>query len=420
MTVPVSRVAVSAAMVALVCAIGPQTVQAQPTPLDLDRYVEIVLQAHPAAAQRAGLGVAAGAERQAVRRWADPVVSFSAGRGRLDDPSSTSGAETQFSVAQTIPWPGTYNATVRVGEASATALQAQADGLRWELVADARAAYARLVAARALVEIAQGTEADARSLRNLVTNRADLGEARESDRIKATVEWLRQQRNLATARREADAAEVLVRTLAVAPLPQPLVLAVASVPPVRALRDDLTAEDLVARHPRVLTAEAEVARQRAQLSVATSSRVPSPEVTAFRTGELDKTSAGVAFGFKVPLWNANRGEIARAQAGTLVASADLARQRVDLAAAFAARLRDLQVATSQVSLLEGDLLAAAQRSVDLARFSFEEGETSLLDLLDAQRTLRDTQRELVDARLALAIAVSEAQRLAGPDFTPWK
>ena len=58
--------------------------------------------------------------------------------------------------------------------------------------------------------------------------------------------------------------------------------------------------------------------------------------------------------------------------------------------------------------------------MDLVRLSFEEGETSLLDLLDAQRTFRDTQREAAEAHLALSMALGEVQRLAGPDFNPWR
>ena len=58
------------------------------------------------------------------------------------------------------------------------------------------------------------------------------------------------------------------------------------------------------------------------------------------------------------------------------------------------------------------------RSLELARFSYQEGETSLLELLDAQRTFRETQREAAGSRLALALALGEVQRLVGPDFNP--
>ena len=69
-------------------------------------------------------------------------------------------------------------------------------------------------------------------------------------------------------------------------------------------------------------------------------------------------------------------------------------------------------------MLDRDILPAATRSLALARFSYQEGETSLLDLLDAQRTFRETQRETAVSRLALALALAEVQRLVGPDFHP--
>jgi outer membrane protein, heavy metal efflux system len=143
-------------------------------------------------------------------------------------------------------------------------------------------------------------------------------------------------------------------------------------------------------------------------------------VTVFRDDELDKTSNGFAVGIKVPLWNANRGEIARAQAAWNVASAEADRRRLSLVAELEERLRDLDVASAQVRTLEKEILPSATESLRLARRSYEEGETSLLDMLDAQRTFRETQREAVESRLALALAVTDIQRLVGPDFDPWR
>ncbi len=389
-------------------------------PLAVEDYAAIVLRSHPAAAQSVGLDSAAKAEQRAARLFPDPVFEYSRDRGTLTEPPGTRATETGYSVSQTIPWPGTFSAGIRAGDRAADALRAGADGLRWELAVQARQAFARLVAARALLDVAQAAENDARSLRDLVTRRADLGESRESDRIKATVEWLRQQRNLVAAVREAEAAEAVIRMLAVEPLPTPLAVRSEAHEPLPRLDREALAAQAVAHNPRLGAARAEAERQQALLSLARRARIPDLGVTFFKDREVDKQATGFAIGVKVPLWNANRGEIARAEAGTSVSAAETERARLELLTDLEARLKELQVAGDQAALLDRELLPAATRSVALVRLSFEEGETSLLDLLDAQRTLRDTQREAAEAHLALSLAVGEVQKLAGPDFNPWR
>jgi cobalt-zinc-cadmium efflux system outer membrane protein len=389
-------------------------------PLDAERFVEIVLRAHPSAGQSAGLELLADAERKAARVFPDPVFEYTRDRGELREPPRTRATEAGYSVSQTIPWPGTRRAAVRAGDRAADALRASAQGVRWELGVQARQAFARLAAARALEGVARAAEADARSLRDLVTRRADLGESRESDRIKATVEWLRQQGNLAAAEREAETSEAVARTLAVEPLPHPLLIRAEVRTPLPPLDRDVLAGEIANRSPRFRAALAEAERQQALASVARRGRIPDLAVTLFRDEELDKQATGVSFGVRVPLWNANRGEIARADAQSRIACAESERVRIELTTELQARLKELQVAGDQAALLDRELLPAAERSVGLVRLSFEEGETSLLDLLDAQRTLRDTQREAAATHLSLSLALGEVQKLAGPDFDPWR
>lgn len=388
--------------------------------LGVDRYVEIVLRAHPSAAQSAGLDLAAQAESKAARRFPDPVFEYSWDDGKLIDGPGAKGTETGFAVSQTIPWPGTFRAGIRAGDRAADALRAGAEGLRWDLAVQARQAFARLAASRTLLEVGRAAEEDARSLRDLVARRTDLGESRESDRIKATVEWLRQQRNLAAAEREAEAAEAVVRALAVEPLPQPLVIRPPVQEPLPRLNHAALAAQIVERSPRLRAARAVAARQDELASVARRSRIPDLDVTVFKQKEVDKEATGFTLGVKVPLWNRNGGEIARAEAASSIAVAEAGRARIELLTELRGRLKELQIAGDQVTLLDREILPAAARSMGLVRLSFEEGETSLLDLLDAQRTLRDTQREATEAHLALALALGEVQKLAGPDFDPWR
>ncbi len=388
--------------------------------LGVESYVKVVLRSHPAARLQDGLEAQARAETKAAWFPPDPQVELSRGRAHPRDPSALSATETGFSVSQTIPWPGAVAAGVRAGQRAADRLRAEGQATRWEIEVAARSAFAKLAAARSLVEIDEKTEGDARSLRDLVTRRTELGETRESDRIKATVEWMRQRRLLDATRRGAEAAEVVVRTLAVEPLPKPLLLRTETSRDVATLDRTAVAERLIERNPRLIAARAGTERQRALASQAKQARLPDLDVTVFREKELDKTSDGVAVAIKVPLWNANRGEIARARAAVTIASAEADRTRLELLAELEERLKDLEVAKGQVQTLGKEILPSAAESLRLARRSYEEGETSLLDLLDAERTFRETQREAVESRLALALAVTEIQRLVGPDFDPWR
>ncbi len=388
--------------------------------LDVEGYVAIVLRAHPAARLQQGLEAQARAQTKAAWFPPDPRVEYSRGHAHPSEAPSLQGTETSFSVSQTIPWPGTTAAGVRAGARAAAGLRAQGQATRWDVEVEARQAFGSLVAARALVEIDEKTEGDARSLRDLVTRRTELGETRESDRIKATVEWMRQRRLLDATRRDAEAAEARVRVLAVEPLPRPLRVTAAAPRELAALDREPLRQRLLERNPALLAARAEAERQGELAAQARKARFPDLDVTVFGEREIDKESSGVALAIKVPLWNANRGEVARAEAATAVASAEAERRRLDLAAELEDRLRDLDVANGQVQTLERDILPSAGESLRLARRSYEEGETSLLDLLDAQRTFRETQREAALSRLALDLAVTDIQRLVGPDFDPWR
>ena len=384
--------------------------------LSVESYVETVLRSHPGARQLTALEAAAAAERKAGRVWPDPVVAFTWDKARpLDGPEGT---ETGWSISQTIPWPGAFSAGKKAADRQAEALRAEATAARWDLEIEARTTFARLLHARSAAGIAREAEADAQALKELTAKRAELGESREVDRIKTEVEWLREQRTRRALEREADAAEAILRNLAGEPLPQPLVLSGELPRPLPPPDPEELLARLARSNPRLLAARAVFRREAALASVARRGRVPDLDVTWFRGEELDKAANGFELGIRIPLWGASRGQIARAEAATALAEAGEARMRLDLTSALERARQELDVASAQADILESQILPAARRSLELARLSYQEGETSLLDLLDAQRTYRETERERLASRLALAQALAEVQGLIGPDFIP--
>jgi outer membrane protein, heavy metal efflux system len=385
-------------------------------PLRIETYVEAVLRSHPASQVATALEESAAAETRGARLFPDPTLELTLGQGRSASDSSVRATERGIVFSQVIPWFPARAAGIEAADHAAEARRAEASATRWGLAIDARLAFYRLLEARALVEVARATDTDARSLLDLMSRRASLGETREVDRIKARVEWLKQQRELRTAEREADAAEKSLRTLAASPLPKPLVLGGELPGPsdaADALREMVP--DRLERSPEILRARAEAARAVSLLTSVRRSRVPDLGLSVFGQKELDRNSFGASIGVVLPLWNARRGDVARASAESMARSADTDRIRLTLLTDVETRRRDVDTSSAQVATLVSDLLPSAAESLRLARLLFEEGETSLLDLLDAQRTARDARREEIRARFELSVALSEFQRLLGPN-----
>ncbi len=400
----------------VVAFLGGATALRADEPLRIGTYVEIVLRTHPSSQAARAAEASGEAEERTARLLADPTLELSLGEGRSAADSSVRATETGFVLTQVIPWLPARSAGIEAAGHVADARRAEASAIRWSLAVDARLAFYRLLHARALVEVARATEVDARSLLDLVSRRASLGETREVDRIKARVEWLKQHREMRSASREEEAAEAALRRLAAALLPKPLVLEGELPGPGEAAGfSEETLETRLERSPNVMRARAEAARATAQLSNARRSRVPDLGLSLFGARELDRNSFGASIGVVLPLWNARRGDIARAAAEVLLRCADADKTRLALLTEVETRWRDVDSASAQALTLMRDLAPAAAASLRLARLLFEEGETSLLDLLDAQRTERDTRREEIRARFELAVSLLEFQRLLGSD-----
>ena len=72
-------------------------------------------------------------------------------------------------------------------------------------------------------------------------------------------------------------------------------------------------------------------------------------------------------------------------------------------------------AMSAIRLHREGWTAAAKQSLDIATFSFENGEASLLEVLDAQRSYLEVSLAEAESWAALALARAEIERMiVGP------
>ncbi|BAV46613.1 RND efflux system, outer membrane lipoprotein, NodT family [Mesorhizobium loti] len=179
--------------------------------------------------------------------------------------------------------------------------------------------------------------------------------------------------------------------------------------------------DILLSRPDVRMAERQYAQYTAKVGQAEAARYPSVSLTgnistaALNLGDLGKNSSiGWSFGpsLSVPLFNA----------GQLQAAADVARAQRDqyfiaYRASVLAALEDVEnalVLMAQERIRIGKLAASAKsygQAASLEGTLYKAGETSLLDVLDAQRSLYSAEDSLLQSRVLLAtnyIALNKA------------
>ena len=119
----------------------------------------------------------------------------------------------------------------------------------------------------------------------------------------------------------------------------------------------------------------------------------------------------------LPVWYLREGEIAQALASQRKFEGQFLRMQNALIRDVNRNFQLSSTAAGQITTYQEGLLKQARESVRIARVSFKYGETSLLQVIDAQRVYWDTLIGYAQARLDLSIGMTKLERSLGR--VPW-
>jgi cobalt-zinc-cadmium efflux system outer membrane protein len=372
----------------------------------------LALRNNPAGLQAESLRQLGRAEISVARTWSDPLVEGLLGRGRPLG-SDRSEQESGFQISQELFSPISYRHRIQAAEFGSAEREAQARARQLDLLFEVEGLYHEHVAAaegvRLLAENAEGAE----RVLALISRRAEVGEARETESIRAEVESLRQQRSLAAARRETEITREALARIVGSSIPESATLE-AAWPDAGSAGDlELLRARLSRRNPELAAARARLNQSAESTSAAAWGAWPDLKASYYDLREIDKKAQGAKLEIAVPLWNANRPEAARRRAEESIFRAELKQREIALGNDLDRAYREFQLATEQSAIFAGRLLPAAREGLRLVELTYEEGETSFLDLLDAQRNYREAAAESVALHRDAARALATIHRLTG-------
>jgi outer membrane protein, heavy metal efflux system len=419
---------------ALTCVVASaasgQTTSPQDRPSGDSWTLEAVLTAaafqHPLVEAAQARVTAARGGRRTAGALLNPIATYQVENAGFPGRSAPAGLDRETSMLLTVPLEPLFQRSPRVSRANEDVRAAEADltNARRQVVLDAARAFHRVAAAQVAVAAAEETRAGLERLASFNAIRVAEGATPEGDLIRVQVEVRRaavevalEEVELAQAR--ADLLPYLGRIDSTAA-------------PFSALRVQITSPALPAtelptlatlvsrareRRPELLSARARVAAAGAEASYqrALTIRALGATIGSKRINGESSMIAGLSL--PVPVFDQNRGEVQRASAERTAAEQELVwAERVIAAQVQGAyegsRRLSMQLATLQQSFLEG---ADEARRITLV--AYEEGAASLLQVLDASRTLGEARVTYYRLLFAQRQSMLELSVLTGNDPT---
>ena len=428
-----SRIAVVLALVATSRASGQAGARAPARgPLTLGDVLSRAIAQHPLVdAARARVRGANGS-RLTARSLANPIFTYQLENAPFPGGAAPIGIDREVSTVATLPleplfqrWP-----RVRRAEEEVRLAAAELDLARRVVFLDATRAFYRVALAQAAEEGGSDVRERLAELATYTGARVKEGATSEGDFIRVQVELDRADAALALDRVElARARGALAPYLAEGPTMAPSLDSVrvlvdtvvsaadagagaaATLAPLATYvaRASVERPDLVAARARVAAAEAETNYQRT-LAV----RQLGATFGAKRIGNVNTMTAGLSV--SLPFFDQNRGEVQRASAERSAVALELAWRERQVAAEVAAVYAAARLLAELRARLSGTFISRAEASRRIALTAYREGAISLLQVIDASRTLADVRLAYYRTLFAERESLLELRVVSGNDL----
>jgi len=379
-------------------------------PLTLSDVLRISLTDNPLVAAWEAKIKAGEGEVLSARAFPNPEIGGRYDRITRLAPGQNEGA---LELSQLFENPSKRRYRRQAAEMDLKAFSYEREALMLGFVFEVKRAFYNILLAKKNLEVAQDNERSARTLLSSAKIRVEVGEAPEFELIKAKVELARASNEVQKANSRLSLAKTGLNTLMGRSGPNPLEVAGELESSPQELKLESLIQQGLEKHPLIQQQNYLVQRQARLLDQAKASRFPDVTVSGFYTWEFDKETAGVGLSVPLPLWYRQKGAISSAAAEKIRAEAELRTLQNETTRSVTEAYEGYVIANNLVQVFTKELLKQAEESRRIAEISYREGASGILDLIDAQRTARQTFLDYQQALFEWKVAEAALQRATG-------
>lgn len=255
-----------------------------------------------------------------------------------------------------------------------------------------------------------------RKLRDVANDRFNAGDVPQLEVMQADLELSRAEADREVARQEMKVSFAKLNALLNAPANTEWDL----VTPIETLPQAVTLPDVSARAADSnydlthLAQELKVEQSKEKMYRA--ERFPEVSVEAgvdfnsppdFKTGARGQLTVGV------PIFSRYQGELAQSSATQRLIEAEIAAKRRQVSGDVEAAFAELNARLTEVDLYRRVVIPAGRKLESLTEESYRAGKTNILSVIEAQRTVRQNERDYLQSLLELQKAFSELEETVG-------
>jgi outer membrane protein, heavy metal efflux system len=344
---------------------------------------------------------------QAAGEVPNPTLEGNLGRGfaRAGD---TSRLEWGLSVTMPLGWIVQRGSRMDSAEAEVGVAEAQSAVLRREALLQLHTLFWSLAYEQARLASLESLQAQTLALARTVGTRVERGESRPVEATRVEIEAEKIASEVEACRTALGARQTTLGLWLGVPARKTLVAVVDLDALPTPMQLDVAMAKAQTTHPALKVARARTRALEAQVGLERSARVPAVNLTGFATSELDRRAYGVGLAVDVPLWNWNSGRIAQAEARVVAGRREAEATSLELSASVVEAEADCRTSLATTLRFRDNVLPRSESAASTTERTYQLGETSLLEVLDARRTLLDARRQYLRA---LAQAQMDCSRL---------
>lgn len=356
-------------------------------------------------------------------------------RGLYSNPSFSYGREGAgftefFEIGQALPVSGRIRKLRQAVAPAVGTAAADADAAIWQLRAELRVAFYRLLAEQQREEVLEATIRDIEETVRVLSIREKEGEGTRFDRLR----WERELVEIRTELALVQSREPEARSRMLELLPQGTrisrvegdLISPGDLPQLAELQ-----EQALSSRAEFRAAEQRAARLRLEQEAASRLRYPEPAFSAGlkradnfdflqRAGPLtERTQNGFVFGVTIPIPSFNRGqaEVSRLQAELARTEAQRRALEHQIREQVAGAYQAVALRRQAIENYRRELGGRNEELLKIARTAYQEGATGILELLDVFRLERQSQQRLIELGSASREASIELERAVGREMS---